>query len=830
MRPFLTLVIVLILTALAAPVSHAQRDTIAPPVGGVYQTHYETEYPDRLAFFLHWKNICLERFVTLNPDLDPEYIPYGTLITLPRNEPCYDYTIVDHYIGTWSRGMPPRLKYFEEGTWLSEPYYSADVTYIYADSVEVLAEFMNICLDELLDDNYNVAHYPLHLAGALSADVFIPTDAQPCDPEYPITYSHQYSSQPNYEIITIPKRDLMPLVLSQEYGICAESIMFNYGLNIYEPIPQHTQDPLEIYIYKTDLSCYNEIGQRLRYFGDDGKRLARPEYTNLQVYITQPDDTVQTIAADFGVCVTDFLRINNFPQLPTQTSIELFIPEARQCQEAVFLSLLDPSDIGGRGNNRNLTDIALAYNICVEGLSPINPHLGPRLDDYQRQHITYGTADLPIPVLLPALDIEPCYGEFVVEPEANAYEIELALNICQEDLIFASGGDIVFYRLDSKPCYDEKGQRLRYPNIPSGHAPHTSPYLNRLRNYIKDAGAELSYSPLTPHTLQQGEYLIDISRHYNVCIEDILQANPNRPPNYPIFIPETPTCYDEESGLQLVYRDAEGNPLDPPQTRQHIMYYGILSPANLVYYYNVCINRIEDANRAKLNGDAIYLGWIIPTDRPPCYGERGQRLYYVCYEQPINFNVDYSAYRSRFNPSYDGTHCYDITNPQTPVWYDGKLYFPRRTSLGNQRYMESWLMNSPAFLSWCYGVPQAEFTAIKANPALTELLPNGYGLIPAPKRSCYMDNPAILDGHTLHVVGRNETLAQIADQYNVPSFMIAWANDLGDSDTIWLAQTLIIPKQSTSAQVYALVLGTFVSLLLVAGLIIPLARQTKNRD
>ncbi len=162
------------------------------------------------------------------------------------------------------------------------------------------------------------------------------------------------------------------------------------------------------------------------------------------------------------------------------------------------------------------------------------------------------------------------------------------------------------------------------------------------------------------------------------------------------------------------------------------MHYSSQIWGGMTYIYNVCINHIEDANRAKLDGETSYLGWIIPADRPPCYTGNGTRINYACYAQN---GLD--------------TACFDDYSP---------------------------------------------------------------------------------DRFTLHTISAGESLSSIATQYGVEVWEITWANRLDMRQPLWPDQTLIIPKQSTSAQVYALVLGTFVSLLLSGGLIIPLARQRQNRD
>jgi hypothetical protein len=95
------------------------------------------------------------------------------------------------------------------------------------------------------------------------------------------------------------------------------------------------------------------------------------------------------------------------------------------------------------------------------------------------------------------------------------------------------------------------------------------------------------------------------------------------PEGYPTFIPDTRPCYDEATGMPLIYEDENGVPLDEPRVGDKLNYYGTEPFGHVSHYYNVCENRIRDANAAKLAGEAHYLGWIIPHDRPPCYDEDG---------------------------------------------------------------------------------------------------------------------------------------------------------------------------------------------------------------
>jgi len=77
------------------------------------------------------------------------------------------------------------------------------------------------------------------------------------------------------------------------------------------------------------LPCYNDQGQRLKYYDDNGQRLNPPIYSDLPVYIAQSGETIEQIANRYGVCVLDLMRVNQYPSLPSATNVELFIPPIR---------------------------------------------------------------------------------------------------------------------------------------------------------------------------------------------------------------------------------------------------------------------------------------------------------------------------------------------------------------------------------------------------------------------------------------------------------------------------------------------------------------------
>ncbi|MCU0481118.1 MAG: LysM peptidoglycan-binding domain-containing protein [Anaerolineae bacterium] len=142
---------------------------------------------------------------------------------------------------------------------------------------------------------------------------------------------------------------------------------------------------------------------------------------------------------------------------------------------------------------------------------------------------------------------------------------------------------------------------------------------------------------------------------------------------HPIFIPQTQPCYDSVTGMSIIYKDDDGNLLPTPRVLEHLIYYGGWN-TDLAEYFNVCINRIVDANASKYDekGNANYLGFIIPIDRPPCYDENNNQIFYICYNQPVDFEAQYSLFNPMPSVDINGVYCYDIKDPKIIAWNQNK--------------------------------------------------------------------------------------------------------------------------------------------------------------
>jgi LysM repeat protein len=769
--------------------------------------YYEDENPNRLDVILLQNNICLEAILKRNPGLDINNISYGDSFYVPVDEACYEYDKSIYGYWNFSDGYPPRLKYYENGQWLRQPYYSKHVIYREPKSVEEIAREYNICPDVLLADNVLLQQFETYREYTwMSMDIFLPVNAPPCDPDW----SPQKTASTT-QILELPLLTATPMYFVTQYNICPEEIhelaWAEYFYQSYASIPT-----VRLSIPDDALPCYDENGRRLRYYDDLGNPLEKPEYSELPTYVVSPGETMQDIASLMGVCLIDLLRMNHFPDLPAVVEIELFMPPSRPCPDQPVEAYLI------QNASNDLDSLSRDFNICTDLLRPLNPHLAKVDEDAYVQSRIYKSSSLSHWVLIPT-NAPPCFWEFYPTDGLSVFDIERELNICYQEFRWEwipdpntsipGSNTMLFIPYAAPPCYNEQGQRLQYPTDDTQKIENQTNFTN------------LEYSDMPIHIFQGSDTVYSLSRQYNVCVHDLLAVNPRlaeaMPIGYPTFIPKTRPCYDEAAGMPLIYEDAAGNPLSMPQISKHLTYYGSQAFGRVSAYYNVCVNRIEDANRDKLERRISYLGWIIPTDRPPCYDQDGNPIDYVCYREPVDFTVDHSGSALSFD--VDGTHCYELANPETEIWYQGKLY--RIIS-----YYNHTMLDSRAFTAWCYGVSLDEINTINDKPDMLAILPFQTRAVPAPTRECYVDNPQILSGEHRYLVQKGDTLLSIAERYRQPSWLIAATNDLDATRTIWAGQFLIIPSVHTMAQFYFTLVG---SGMMVVGLIALLCYTVQHR-
>lgn len=624
------ILILMTLCAAATPVN-AQRDSIAPLVGGTYQTYYDLPESNHLMSFLTLKNVCPERFFDLNPEITPQTpMVYGTLVILPREESCYSPDILV--------SPATRLKYYENAQWLEKPYYSANATYITPywgwDNISYyeVSKHLNICMDDLLKENILWQRYTLKQLlelpdqwHAYSLDTFLPTDPSPCYAE---------SDDATREIEFLTTND-SPMFFVEEYNICPEALV---GIPKFDWTVSSNNRSFKMTIPENLPPCYNEQGQRLRYFDDAGIWLETPSYSDLEVYYAMPYATLPDIAQEKGVCLVDLLRVNGFPELPVDTVIELFIPPRNNCDPRLTAHNIADLSIpnGNRTSPDNIAQIVFALNVCMEDFLSLNPQLNSKFWWYLRSDKRlYDRKNFWV---IGHESAESCYNSiypyYYVTEGSTLYDLERRINVCHEAFIAPhlnnrgsyNSSELVWYLKNTKPCYDDAGRRLKYQSPPNYYS------------YVPEADRDLTYSNMRLHTFQSGETVYSISHQYNVCVNDILKENfpltEARPTGYPVFIPDVRPCYDEMTGLPLIYEDDFGNPLSQPQVAHDVRFYGWQPLGRISYYYNVCESQIDAANPIKpRNHERGSIGWVIPTNRPPCYHPDGSAIEYACYHQ-----------------------------------------------------------------------------------------------------------------------------------------------------------------------------------------------------
>jgi len=711
--------------------------------------YYEDIHPTQLDRLLWWENICLERVIQLNPNLDITDVPYGQAIVVPADELCYWHALES----SWGWG-PSRLKFYEDGTWLDVPYYSSDVAYIRDISINEMAQRYTLCENDILANNILLHNYEQYatFADFTTMDIFIPTGESSCEPPF----SHIAT-----ENVTLPTKrlDTLPRYFAKIQNICHEVIQgpYEHDGTITARVPKNPQP------------CYNEEGHRLRYFDDTGQRLNTPFYSDMPVYWAQPGETIKDIAEKHNVCLVNLLRVNGFPDLPKEVETEVFLPTEKACSNLLYAS---------ETKFKSTIKLAVNTNKCLDAIERLNPHL------LKQRYPSY--SDEMVWVIL-SVHSPPCYERYVAQEGESLYDIELMLNICHE--AFTVDGSVnymqirretvIHYPIDTPPCYDETGRRLYYP---------TPEY-----TYRENHNTETSipyYTDMQRYTLERGDTAYSISQKFNVCVHDLLATNEDlyewMYPGLRIFIPDTRPCYDQTTGMPLIYEGKTGELLENPQVGKRLIHYGYDYPIErTARMYNVCLNRIHDVNQAKLDDELQYVGWIIPTDRPPCYDDDGNMIHYVCYTEPIDISADYRDSDKEIVFHEDGIDCYDLSQPETVVWYKNQPY--------RAIYYKNTLFRSRAFTAWCYGVSLDDINAINLEEDIWDLLPRHVRLIPQPTRECYLDNPDSFDGQTVHRVYADETLSSIADIYGVPYQLIGIANGLDADYTIWAGQDLIIP-------------------------------------
>lgn len=398
----------------------------------------------------------------------------------------------------------------------------------------------------------------------------------------------------------------------------------------------------------------------------------------------------------------------------------------------------------------------------------------------------------------------------------SLYKISQEKNVCMETLLATTGSKLVGfngeyglplqYPLNAAPCYDENGDRF-------------------------------GFDDRAVHVTLLGESFLDIARAYDVCLQDLWDANPVMDawdgwwyllPTV-VFIPDTDPCAQQQFTVQS------------PLTLHGI---SLLT--------NTCLNRLTEAN------PTIETSWseLVPEgmtltipQRPHCYDfssiQGGLRLQpHICYTVPVTAEADFTGHKPAVSASLntDLPYCYDRVQGMT-IFNNNAPY-----TLYQMRGYESMLV-----LSQCFDVePEAFLTlnlydrfnsAWSVTPASLNMTYQGPLLIPQPHSDCalltvddgthwqrYVEMTykagSVQDG--VYIVNYGDTLSSIGRKFGYLPQAIADENNLTDPAVIYYLQELKMPS-TPSLYTLAPVGAAAGGLVLAGAIFLGLRRWSRGR-
>lgn len=363
-----------------------------------------------------------------------------------------------------------------------------------------------------------------------------------------------------------------------------------------------------------------------------------------------------------------------------------------------------------------------------------------------------------------------------VKNDVSLYELSRQQNVCMEVIqpVSVGGRRVASYKPfdeytfdipeQSPACYDTQGKRI-------GH-------------HDREV-----------YETNISESMIDVAKKHGVCVQDLLLANPHviiwpYVENYSrhVFIPETPPC----DFTTVTHVTQPGDDL------------WLLS-----YIYNVCFNRLYDANIAlftKYDGRPLPAGVTITIpNRPPCYtykvycgGRYREEAEYVCYQEPVDFDRDYTGTEPPVSPVpfSDKETCYTMKNGMTTLFNNKKLTLFKRG--GYPFYM----------IAACYGITVDALFDESTKNYPPEVRPDGWLVIPDAQRDCELEDDqgwrnwyperrakiGQLDDKGLYTVNFDDTLSSVGRRFGYLPSMIAAENGLEAPYTIYPYQELRMPQ------------------------------------
>jgi hypothetical protein len=402
----------------------------------------------------------------------------------------------------------------------------------------------------------------------------------------------------------------------------------------------------------------------------------------------------------------------------------------------------------------------IELGICLNDLIAANPYI--RFNEHTYSGLPYMEGmRLFVPNEVTHCRVIP------YEEGQTLYGVSQQTNVCIEAIIDASdlkrgrlSNPLLFVPDNQPPCYDAEGHRLE----------------------MKDREV---------YTTQPTDSFLDVALKYEVCLNDLWDANPVMVDWYvsayivpthslpsEIFIPDTPPCAEP-----MIYR---------LPVSQNLFEISALT--------NVCWNRLAYANPKV---ELVVGAELIIPQRPHCFHLPSGRLQtHTCYPIPITAETDLTGHEPAISWSYntDLPYCYQLADGMT-VFYENKPY-TLYTNYG------SVLVTLQCFDVDDVYVVRMEYGEIGLWSEYGKRFHGGWLMIPQPHADCpllHMDREArgkwasehyqrgeLYNG--IYRVQTNDTLSSIGRQFGYLPGWIAQANNLSEPYTIYFSQELRMPN------------------------------------
>lgn len=614
---------------------------------------------------------------------------------------------------------------------------------------------------------------------------------------------------------------------------------------------------------------------------------AQDDNTQYIHYTTVRGDTATTLAVSYNICPEEILQANPQTDSPTAwfpVDTILHIPvNAEACferfrieKDARILDALQENNVCINDYIPYNDDYPIHYPVIEERTIHIRLDVPPCYENGQRRIFFHEGDLLPEPIMIAAqrhtanentflweivwennlcwIDVAPANHPLVYGQQLQVGDIYYVPDDARNcDVIFPEGVSLVDLSFEYNVCIEtlkefnpyiistwtfitqeddveQLGMTVvkREFNIPQNQAPC----------YNAD-GLRVGFDDKAVHRTQPDEWLYLIAQQYDVCVNDLQDANPLflTPPRYHayrlpavIFIPDVPSC-TERMGETLIHTMRES------ETYEEIF-----------FQYNICPNRFIAANpdlvesiddtfntdnrnlspstyiedyytqqyyllREPQVGDRV----TIVLDRPPCYevratgsnpplmtNHRSQR--YICYAQVIDFGADYSNHDPVISPvpysSDEAIDCHIFGNYGRIIINNETIWYAR------------FGIATAAMVVDCLGIHPEAVNPTRWN-VREDYIPayGGYWTASNPPHTCplltgtaqesydwrvefrerMMEEAGHINEDNIYIVAPHDTLSTIGRKYGYLPSMLASANNLQNPDMLLTYQAVKLP-------------------------------------